>query len=91
MEYKYVIFTREEGVAIITMNRTERLNAMSVELMDEMRDALEVVKADPDTRVLILTGAGRAFCAGADVKQMGESVEAKQEGSAASLRTRAVF
>jgi len=67
MEEKPVIFTREEGIAIITMNRPQRLNAMNEGLMVGMREAVEAVKADPDTRVLIITGAGRAFCSGMDI------------------------
>ena len=49
---------------VVTLNRPERLNAMSIDLVIELDDRLNEIAADNDTRVVILTGAGRAFCAG---------------------------
>ncbi|MDJ0360073.1 crotonase/enoyl-CoA hydratase family protein [Rhodococcus sp. H29-C3] len=60
-------------VLIVTMNRPEARNALSGEMMAIMRDAWDRVDADPDIRVAILTGAGGAFCAGADLKAMTSS------------------
>lgn len=57
-------------VLIVTMNRPEARNALSGEMMAIMRDAWDQVDQDPDIRVAILTGAGGAFCAGADLKAM---------------------
>lgn len=57
-------------VLIVTMNRPEARNALSGEMMAIMRDAWDRVDADPEIRVAILTGAGGAFCAGADLKAM---------------------
>ena len=57
-------------VLIVTMNRPEAKNALSGEMMAIMRDAWDQVDSDPDIRVAILTGAGGAFCAGADLKAM---------------------
>ena len=57
-------------VLIVTMNRPEAKNALSGEMMTIMRDAWDQVDSDPDIRVAILTGAGGAFCAGADLKAM---------------------
>lgn len=57
-----------KGIRTITLNRPERLNAMSVALIDDLTAALQEAGRDPATRVLILTGAGRAFCAGDDLK-----------------------
>ncbi|MFI2335800.1 crotonase/enoyl-CoA hydratase family protein [Nocardia rhamnosiphila] len=57
-------------VLIVTMNRPEARNALSTEMMAIMRDAWDQVDSDPDIRVAILTGAGGAFCAGADLKGM---------------------
>ncbi|MFD4429977.1 crotonase/enoyl-CoA hydratase family protein [Nocardia sp. NPDC058497] len=57
-------------VLIVTMNRPEARNALSGEMMAIMRDAWDQVDSDPDIRVAILTGAGGAFCAGADLKAM---------------------
>jgi 2-(1,2-epoxy-1,2-dihydrophenyl)acetyl-CoA isomerase len=61
---------RPDGVALITLNRPDRLNAMTTELMTELSDALTDVAADRAVRCVVLTGAGRAFCAGGDVKAM---------------------
>ena len=56
---------------VVTLNRPDRLNAMSIELVVELDDALNAVAADNDTYVVILTGAGRAFCSGLDLKDYG--------------------
>ena len=56
------------GIRTITLNRPERLNAMSVALIEDLTAALRQAGDDPRTRVIILTGAGRAFCAGDDLK-----------------------
>lgn len=58
----------EDGVVRITLNRPDRLNAMNAELIDGLHDALDGVDRRPDVRVVILTGAGRGFCAGLDLK-----------------------
>jgi enoyl-CoA hydratase/carnithine racemase len=60
-----------EGVATITLNRPDKRNALSDELTPALRQTLLVVEADPAVRCVILTGAGRAFCAGGDVSGMG--------------------
>ena len=60
------------GIAQITLNRPERMNAMSFELMVPLREAFESVTHDNSVRVVVLTGAGRAFCAGADQKGFGQ-------------------
>lgn len=61
----------QEHVAVITMNRPERMNAMSFDLVVPLRDAIESVGRDNDTWAVVLTGAGRAFCAGADLEDAG--------------------
>ena len=61
---------RKDYVAIVFLNRPGSLNALTPELIQSLTETLERLDADPDTRALILTGAGRAFCAGADVKAM---------------------
>jgi 2-(1,2-epoxy-1,2-dihydrophenyl)acetyl-CoA isomerase len=60
----------ESGVAVATMNRPERLNALSGELIDALAEMLERVEGDPAIACLILTGAGRGFCSGGDVQGM---------------------
>ena len=68
MEFQNIRFTREDRVATITLNRPEALNAFTPELLAELDRATEAVAGDAGLSVLILTGAGRAFCAGMDVK-----------------------
>jgi enoyl-CoA hydratase len=64
---------RDGGVAILTVDRPEALNAFDVETLTAVRDRLQELAADADTRVVVLTGAGdRAFAAGADIKYMSE-------------------
>lgn len=62
-----IIFEVENGVATITLNRPDRLNAMTYDLMIGVQDALKVVSDSEDVRVVVLTGAGKGFCAGADI------------------------
>ena len=63
--------TPTPGVTLLTLNRPERLNAMSHELVADLHSALDSVAADPECRVVVLTGAGRGFCAGLDLKGAG--------------------
>lgn len=59
------------GIAVITMNRPERMNAMAFDVMVPLKEALEAVSFDNTTRVVILTGEGKGFCSGADLKDPG--------------------
>jgi 2-(1,2-epoxy-1,2-dihydrophenyl)acetyl-CoA isomerase len=71
MAYEYILSERLDAVALITMNRPEKLNALSFPLMQELGDALTGYEADDDIKAVILTGAGeRAFSAGADIHEM---------------------
>jgi len=72
MDYQDIIFTKEEGIATITLNRPDRLNAFSPEMMDSIYNAVEDVRKDKDMKVVIITATGRAFCSGADVKAMAQ-------------------
>ncbi len=69
----HLIVEIRDGIALLTMNRPERLNALSQDMIDLAVDALERVAADPAVGCIVLTGAGRGFCAGGDVKAMGGS------------------
>ena len=60
-----------DGTTLLTLNRPERLNALTYELVDELHRALDAVHADHDCRAVIITGAGRGFCAGLDLKGFG--------------------
>ena len=66
----------DAGVAWIRLNRPERMNAINATLRHELAEALKQVERDPGVRCVVLTGEGRAFCSGADVKEFGERVAA---------------
>ena len=66
MSYEHILFTEREGVARLTLNRPDRLNSFNDVMHAEVRNALERVRSE-QARVLVLTGAGRAFCAGQDL------------------------
>jgi enoyl-CoA hydratase/carnithine racemase len=68
----YVEYKKKGHIVTITLNRPERLNALGKEVTDEIVDACKRVDSDPEVRVAILTGSGRAFCAGNDVREMHE-------------------
>lgn len=70
MQSEVLLEERDEGVAILTLNRPDRLNAMNTELGDALRERLREAAADRTVRSVVLTGAGRAFCAGGDVGRM---------------------
>lgn len=68
------------GYAVLTLNRPKALNALSRDLMAQMAAAIDQLEEDPAVRVLILTGAGRAFCAGLDLKELGSGRGSLGEG-----------
>jgi enoyl-CoA hydratase len=70
----------EDGVAILTLNRPERLNAIDDAWIEGMHDALDRLQDDRGVRVVIVTGAGRGFCAGADLKREGPLIHDEGEG-----------
>ena len=90
MSDSHLLETVEDGVATLTLNRPSSLNALSGEMMDGLLEALPRLAADPAVRVLVLTGAGKAFCAGGDVKNMDRrnsaSTQQTLEERAADLR-----
>src|SRR5450432_320471 len=67
MKYESILFSNEQGIARLTLNRPDRLNSFTDAMHAEVRDALAKVRADATVRVLLLTGAGRGFCAGQDL------------------------
>ena len=68
------------GVTVVTMNRPSKLNAMNVALIDALHGALDAAGNDPDCRVIVLTGAGRGFCAGLDLGGFGAAPDRGQGG-----------
>ncbi|MFO1306076.1 MAG: enoyl-CoA hydratase [Burkholderiales bacterium] len=77
--------TCEHGVATLTLNRPERLNAFSAEMLAGLREALARLATDASVRVLVLTGAGRGFCAGGDIKRMASGAIAYEAPDAVSV------
>lgn len=71
MTYETILYRVEDGVAVLTLNRPERLNAMSHRLVEETNAALDAARDDAAVRCLLLTGTGRGFCAGADLAGRG--------------------
>ena len=67
MDFEQITYAKDEGIATITLNRPERMNAFTPTMIDEWYAALTDAHTDRDVRVVIVTGAGRGFCAGADV------------------------
>jgi enoyl-CoA hydratase/carnithine racemase len=74
-----VLYRTEEGVALITLNRPDRLNAWIPEMVTRYFDLLDRAAADPDVRAIVVTGAGRGFCAGADVGALKDITEGEAE------------
>jgi enoyl-CoA hydratase/carnithine racemase len=72
-DYTQIIYSVDEHIATITLNRPDKLNAFTGTMMYEMIDAFDRIDADDDVRVVIVTGAGRGFCAGADLSGGGET------------------
>jgi len=78
----------EDGVAIITLNRPDKLNAFTTEMLAAWADALRICAERKDIRVVVLTGAGRGFCSGGDVRAMNESAGGNAFERKQSLATR---
>jgi len=77
---KYFLLEKEDRIVTLILNRPDRLNAVNDELRAEFRELLDLFEKDKDVRVLIVTGAGRAFCAGADIVELpvGDITAAKE-------------
>lgn len=77
MDFKTILYSKQAPVAVVSLNRPKVLNAMNHQLWLDLKNALEMVRCDPEIKVLILTGKGRAFSTGADLKDSkGRSQEA---------------
>jgi 2-(1,2-epoxy-1,2-dihydrophenyl)acetyl-CoA isomerase len=86
---KEFIESAEEGVVTLTFNRPDRLNALSTPIMEGLLEALPRLAGDPAVGAIVLTGTGRAFCAGGDVKSMAEGTNQRPFNEAvAHLRGR---
>lgn len=81
MEYKSIIYDRygtDDRIGRVTLNRPEKLNAFTRTMRTELIDALDRADADDDVRAIIVTGAGRGFCAGADLSSGGDTFNADE-------------
>jgi 2-(1,2-epoxy-1,2-dihydrophenyl)acetyl-CoA isomerase len=101
MSYQNILFDITDGIAKLTLNRPDRLNSFNVEMHAEVQDALTRVRGDGTVRVLVLTGAGRGFCAGQDLgdravspqggaTDLGDSIERRYKPLVLGLRSLAV-
>ena len=77
MDYSTILYDLEDNVLLITLNRPEILNAFNRDMMAELIDALDKADADDNVRAIIVTGAGRGFCAGADLSAGGNTFNAE--------------
>ena len=69
-QFNSILIERDAPVATITMNRPEKRNALSSEMMGELRDALRALSADPEVRAIVLAANGPAFSAGHDLREL---------------------
>ena len=76
-DYQMILFEKVNGVAIITLNRPEVLNAFNMQTLEEVNSALENVATDEEIRVLVLTGSGKAFSVGTDLAEVVKARETK--------------
>jgi enoyl-CoA hydratase/carnithine racemase len=79
MTYECLLYEVKDGIATLTLNRPERLNALGGTLRQDLHDAVTRAGADPEVRVMVVTGAGKGFCSGGDVKAMGEAKAGQRE------------
>lgn len=78
MAFQTILYEKRDAVGYLTLNRPERLNALNGQLLGEFREALAAVEDDPEVRVVILTGAGRAFSAGFDIAREEGAVDPQE-------------
>ena len=96
MDYQAIIFQKKDGIAYVTLNRPEVMNARNRQMREDLTHAVTAIRADPEVRVMIITGAGeRSFSAGRDLKEAARETvgvvaarQAKMEGSDTELIAR---
>ena len=82
MDFEQILADTSEGVLTITLNRPERLNAWTGRMGEELRAAFDLADDDDEVRAIIVTGAGRAFCAGADLESGGDTFDYSKRDTA---------
>jgi len=85
-DYRMILFAVDAGVAKLTLNRPDKRNALNDEIVGEIKDALRTAAADKAVRVIVLEGAGKDFCSGADLAALQGSSEASIEQNLANAR-----
>lgn len=86
MDYETIIYDVEDNILTLTLNRPDKLNAFNVDMMNEMIDAFDKADADDDVKAIIVTGAGRGFCAGADLARGGDTFDHDAQGTGGMRR-----
>ncbi len=84
MAFEQILTDTSDGILTITLNRPDRLNAWTGQMGSELRAAFDIADTDDDVRVVIVTGAGRAFCAGADLESGGDTFDYGKRDTAGS-------
>ncbi|MBM3155359.1 MAG: enoyl-CoA hydratase [Chloroflexi bacterium] len=80
MAYEAIILEKSDGIATLTLNRPDKLNSLNHTILQEMVEAIDDVREDDEIKVLVITGAGRAFCSGADLTSEVYGTDPKQPG-----------
>ena len=80
MAYQQILYDVQDGILTLTLNRPEKLNAFTATMRDELVEAFDRADRDDAVHAIILTGAGRAFCAGADLSSRGQTFDARYRG-----------
>lgn len=80
MSYEYILVEQRDRVGIVTFNKPDRLNVFGYAMFGEVRQAIETFNEDPRVGAVVLTGSGRAFCAGADFRRWDSDIEARERG-----------
>jgi enoyl-CoA hydratase len=70
LEYQFLLYANEDGIGTVTVNRPAALNALNERVFTELYDVFQQIETDPGVRVVVMTGSGKAFVAGADVAEM---------------------
>ncbi len=78
MGHETIILEKKEGTAILTLNRPDKLNAVNMTMRKEILATLAELESDDKTKVLIVTGAGRGFCSGADINELAAGTQDAQ-------------
>jgi 2-(1,2-epoxy-1,2-dihydrophenyl)acetyl-CoA isomerase len=82
MTYKCLLYSVQDRIATLTLNRPDRLNALGDSLREDLYDAVLKAGADPEVGAIVITGAGRGFCSGGDVKSMNERDQGRAQAAA---------